>query len=121
MNYFYSLQHHWILLFGKRAKLGLTQVVVREVGQVIYVDLPKVNERLEEDGLLCVLESSKAAMEILSPIAGRVIKVNSLLIDHPSLINESCQQKGWIVEMEIEKPSQLQSLMDEKSYLKSFG
>lgn len=119
MEYSYSLQHTWVQLLGKSAKIGISSVVRREVGEVVYIDLPQVNDRIEKDSLLCVVESSKAALEILSPLTGKVLKVNNLLQEDASQLNQPCQQKGWIVEIEVENPAQLKLLIDEKQYLSS--
>ncbi len=109
----YSKDHEWISVDGK---VGVTDYAQKELGDVVFVELPKLGKEVKVKGELGVLESVKAVSNIYSPVAGKVAKINTDLTDKPELINVSPYEEGWIAEIEIHECSELETLMNARDY-----
>ena len=114
----YTKDHEWVRVSGNRAVVGITHHAERQMGDVVYVELPKVGDQFEAEGALGSVESVKAVSEVFSPLTGKVVKVNEELTDSPELLNEDPYGEGWIVELEFSDSKQLSSLLDAASYTK---
>lgn len=112
----YTKDHEWAKVDGDTATVGITDYAQEQLGDITFVELPTVGKELEQKGDLAVVESSKAASDIYSPVAGKVVKVNSDLESAPEKINEDCYNSGWICTMEITDTKTLENLMDSKQY-----
>jgi glycine cleavage system H protein len=111
----YSKTHEWIKIDGSKATVGITDFAQENLGEIVFVDLPKTGGSLQTGSVLCVAESVKAATEIYAPVAGKIIKVNAELTDHPELINQH-PYESWIAEIELHDPAQAAALLDEGAY-----
>ena len=113
---YYTQEHEWAKIDGAIATVGITEHAQESLGEVTYVELPKIGQTLLQHGILGAVESSKAASDIYSPAAGTVTEVNEKLSSEPELINEDCYGRGWICKIRVSEPGALKNLMDAKKY-----
>ena len=111
----FTKDHEWISLDGT---IGISDYAQNELGDVVFVELPKAGKTAEKGREICVLESVKAVSSVYSPVSGTVLEVNSSLLDKPELINQEPFGKGWIAKLQIQDLSQLETLFDEDAYRK---
>ncbi|MHC5073355.1 MAG: glycine cleavage system protein GcvH [Planctomycetota bacterium] len=112
----YTKEHEWAKVEDKIATVGITDYAQEQLGEVTFVELPEVGKELTLNDEIGVVESSKAASDVYSPMAGKIIEANSALESNPELINEDCYKKGWICKLETNDTSVLDSLMNSKEY-----
>jgi len=115
-NLRYTKEHEWARRDGKAVVVGVTAHAQEALGDVVYVELPKVGATVTAGSPFGVVESTKAVSELFAPISGKVTKVNAALSDEPSTINSDPYGAGWIVEIEPSDPAQLDGLMDADAY-----
>jgi glycine cleavage system H protein len=115
-NLRYTKDHEWARRDGGTVVVGVTAHAQEALGDVVYVELPKVGDTMTAGSPFGVVESTKAVSELFAPISGKVTKVNSALTDEPSTINSDPYGAGWIVELTPSEPSQLDGLMDADAY-----
>ena len=115
-NLRYTKDHEWARREGAAVVVGVTAHAQEALGDVVYVELPKVGDTMTAGSPFGVVESTKAVSELFAPISGKVTKVNSALSDEPSTINSDPYGAGWIVELTPSEPSQLDGLMDADAY-----
>ena len=116
MTTHYTDDHEWARLEGDMVVIGITAYAQEQLGEVVYVDLPDIDQVLEQGDEAAVIESVKAAGEVKSPISGTVTEVNQALEDTPEKINEDPAGEGWIYKLTASDSSQIESLMDESAY-----
>jgi glycine cleavage system H protein len=112
----YTKEHEWARRTGNTVVVGVTAHAQEALGDVVYVDLPKLGAVLSAGGSFGTVESTKAVSELFAPLGGKVVKVNQALADAPQLINQDPYGKGWIVEVEPSAPAELDGLMDAAAY-----
>lgn len=112
---YYSQSHEWVKVEGNTAFVGITDYAQSALGSVVYVDMPQEDDHVDAEMEFGAVESVKAASDLVSPVSGTVVEVNSGLEDSPSLLNEN-PYGTWIIKVEMSDPSQLDSLMDAKAY-----
>jgi len=112
----YTKEHEWARRTGKTVVVGITAHAQEALGDVVYVDLPKVGSSLAAGGSFGTVESTKAVSELFAPLGGKVVKVNEALSNEPNLINQDPYGKGWICEVEPAQPAELDGLMDAAAY-----
>lgn len=117
-DYYYTKDHEWLKVDGKRVTVGITDFAQKQLGDVVYMELPKVGTQLEFHQSLGVVESVKAVSDIYSPISGEVIEVNTKLNDSPEIVNEDPHGKGWIARLKIKDESEIERLMTVSEYEK---
>jgi len=117
---YFSKDHEWIKVDGDIAEIGITDFAQHQLGEIVYVELPFVDDELEKGDVFGVLESVKAASDSYSPVDGVVTEVNEILEVQPELINEK-PFESWIYKMEISDKSQLEDLLNEKEYKEFCG
>ena len=120
-NFRYTKEHEWVLVEGDFATIGITDHAQHELGDIVYVDLPKVGATLEAGKTLGSVESVKAVSDIYAPVGGEVIDVNATLTDSPETLNTDPHAAGWLVKVKVADPSQAQSLMDAAAYQTYIG
>lgn len=109
--------HEWIELEApNRAVMGVTDYAQKELGDIVYVELPVVGKNVNAEQEIAVLESTKAAADVYSPVSGVVVEVNQRLGKESQLINASAQKEGWICKIELSNPAEIESLMDKSAY-----
>ncbi|MCB1181310.1 MAG: glycine cleavage system protein GcvH [Chlamydiia bacterium] len=112
----YTEGHEWFILKETMAIVGITDYAQKELGDVVYIELPKVGHRVGVEEEVVVIESTKAAVDIYSPLAGEIIEVNTALIQNPELVNKSAEDRGWLFKLSILSPPKLEESMDETTY-----
>jgi glycine cleavage system H protein len=115
-NLRYTKDHEWARRDGGTVVVGVTAHAQEALGDVVYVELPKVGDTMTAGSPFGVVESTKAVSELFAPVSGKVTKVNSALADEPSKINTDPYGAGWIVELTPSEPAQLDGLMDADAY-----
>ncbi|MCS7201241.1 MAG: glycine cleavage system protein GcvH [Dictyoglomus sp.] len=114
----YSKEHEWVKIEGKEAMIGITYYAQKELGDVVYVELPELGKEIKQGEVIATLESVKTASEVYSPLSGKIIKINEKLKDKPELINEDPYNNGWIVVLEISNPQEYNNLLSCEEYKK---
>ena len=115
-EYFFSKEHEWVKVEGTAGKVGISDHAAHELGDITFVELPKVGARVKQFGLLGSIESVKAASDIYAPVSGSVIAVNTALDATPELVNESAEEGAWMAEIEIADLAELKNLMTKPQY-----
>ena len=114
----FTQKHEWIEATGDVWRVGITEFASGEIGDVVAVELPDVGKTLAIGDECGVIESVKAASDIYSPASGEVAAVNTALEDSPELLNESPEADGWLMDLRLSNPDELESLMDAAGYAK---
>ncbi|MFQ5722704.1 MAG: glycine cleavage system protein GcvH [Candidatus Aminicenantales bacterium] len=117
-DFYYTQDHEWIKVEGEEATVGITEFAQKQLGDVVYVELPARGTKLEFHQSIGVIESVKAVSDIYSPVSGEVIEVNQKLNDSPELVNQDPHGQGWIIRLKIKDKSELQKLMTASEYEK---
>ena len=109
--------HEWIEdEQNNKVKVGVSKYAQKELGDIVYIELPTVGKKVNAGQEIAVLESTKAAADIYAPASGTIIEVNTLLATQPELVNQDPEGKGWIVKIELADPAELDLLMDQQAY-----
>ena len=114
----YTKDHEWIRTTGDTADVGITDYAQQQLGDVVFVELPKVGRTLKKAEAAAVVESVKAASDVYAPITGEVLEVNDALAAEPALVNSDAGGKAWFFKLKIADKSELGGLMDEAAYAK---
>lgn len=114
-DYKYTKDHEWISLSGNRGRVGITEYAQKQLGDVVYIELPDVGRQLEQGQVFGTIESVKAVSELYSPVSGRVVEVNAALKDRPEVVNADPHQT-WMIVMEPTNPAELNTLLDSATY-----
>jgi glycine cleavage system H protein len=120
-GYKYTKEHEWVKMEGDVAVVGITAFAQSELGDLVFVDLPPIGKSVASHGTLCVVESTKAASDVYSPLAGTVQAVNQALVDDPGLINRTPYSDGWIVKLSGVSEADVASLMSPEEYKALLG
>jgi len=112
----YSKEHEWVKVEGTRGRIGLTHHAQSALGDVVFVEVPKVGRAVKQMEAFGVVESVKAVSDVYAPVSGAVVEVNAALESTPELVNKECYGAGWIVVVEMANPKELDALMDVKAY-----
>jgi glycine cleavage system H protein len=112
----YTKEHEWIKVDGETGIVGITDYAQHELGDVVFVELPKVGAQLKAGQSLGTVESVKAVSEIYSPVSGEVTEVNSALSDAPEKINQDPHGAAWLVKVRLGDKKEISSLMDSRAY-----
>jgi glycine cleavage system H protein len=112
----YTKEHEWIRLENGIAVVGITDHAQEQLGDVVFVELPDAGREVEENEACAVVESVKAASDVYSPVAGKVVESNQAIMDDPALVNRDPTGYGWFFKMELADPRALDDLMDEAAY-----
>jgi glycine cleavage system H protein len=114
----YTADHEWLRIEGDVATIGVTDYAQSQLGDVVFVELPKVGRTLKKAEAAAVVESVKAASDVYAPISGEVVEINSELAGEPALVNSDAAGKAWFFKLKIADRSELEGLMDEAAYQK---
>jgi glycine cleavage system H protein len=115
-NYRYTKEHEWVLVEGDTGTIGITDHAQEELGDIVYVDLPKVGASIEQGKSLGSVESVKAVSDVYCPVSGEVTEVNGSLTDKPESLNSDPHGAAWLVKVKLSAPDQAQSLMTAAEY-----
>jgi len=112
----FTEEHEWLLPEGDLVVVGITEHAATALGDLVFVELPEAGITVTKNDEVCVIESVKAASDILAPIDGEIVEVNSALIDNPTLVNQDPMGAAWFFKMSPANMSDLDDLMDEEEY-----
>ena len=114
----YSKEHEWIKLDGDIAVIGITQHATEMLGDIVFVELPEIGSTVVKDGNAGVVESTKAASDIYTPVSGEIIENNQAIVDDPAKVNNDPENDAWFFKLKITDKSEMDSLMNKEEYEK---
>jgi glycine cleavage system H protein len=120
-NYRYSKEHEWVRLEGDIGTVGITFHAQKELGDIVYADLPKPGTMVEQGKAMGSVESVKAVSEIYSPVSGEVVEVNETLAAAPEKLNQDPQGEAWLVRIKVSAPSEIDALLSAADYQSYVG
>ena len=115
-NLKYTKEHEWILLEQKTATIGITDYAQSQLGDIVFVELPDLDDEVKQDGTFGVIEAVKTVADLFAPVSGKVIEINLDLEDSPDLINSDPYGAGWIIKTQIENNDEIAALMSSSEY-----
>lgn len=117
----FTEEHEWLRVEDDMVVVGITEHASEQLGDIVFVELPDAGTTVTKDDEIAVIESVKAASDILAPVDGEIVEVNDAIVETPSLVNEDPTGNGWFFKMKIEDLSALDELMDEGAYKEFIG
>ena len=114
----FSKEHEWINLEGEVATIGITKHASEMLGDIVFVELPEKGSTVEKDGTAGVVESTKAASDVYTPVSGEVVDINQSIVDEPSMINSDPEGNAWFFKLKIKDQSEMNTLMSGDEYTK---
>lgn len=117
----YTEEHEWLRVEDDLIVVGISAHAADQLGDIVFIELPDVGTEVAKDDEVVVIESVKAASEILAPIDGEIVEVNDALTDEPSKVNDDAIGDGWFFKIKASDPSQMDEMMDEAAYQKFIG
>ncbi len=115
-NFRYTKEHEWVHVEGDSATIGITDHAQHELGDIVYVDLPKVGAHLEQGKTLGSVESVKAVSDVYAPVSGEVTEINATLADAPEKLNEDPHGAAWLIKLKLGNSAEVQNLMTAAEY-----
>jgi glycine cleavage system H protein len=115
-NFRYTKEHEWVLVEGDTGTVGITDHAQKELGDIVYVDLPKAGSTAEQGKTVGSVESVKAVSDLFSPVSGEVIAVNDLLATKPEKLNEDPHGEAWLFKVKLSAPDEVKQLMSAADY-----
>jgi glycine cleavage system H protein len=116
MSMYFTKEHEWVKVAGNIGTIGISDHAAHELGDITFVELPKLGAIVTQFGVLGSIESVKAASDIFSPLSGKVVKVNDSLETAPEVVNESAEDAAWMAQIEITAAAELKNLMTQEQY-----
>lgn len=117
----YSKEHEWVKVEGNTVTIGITEYAQGELGDIVFVELPEVDDEINEGDTFGSVESVKTVSELYAPVSGKVVESNDELEDSPEFVNESPYEKAWIVKVELSDESQIDELLTAEQYSEMIG
>ena len=117
----YTKDHEWVKVEGDQAIIGITDYAQGELGDIVYVEIEALGEDLKKEEIFGSVEAVKTVSDLFLPVSGKITEMNEELEDNPELINEDPYEKGWIIKMKIQNPSELEELLNSESYKELIG
>ena len=114
----YTKEHEWVKVEANEARVGITDYAQKELGDIVFAELPAINEELEQSKRFGVVESVKTVSDLFSPLSGKVTEVNTSLEAEPELLNASPFEKGWMLKLEIKNKEEIKTLLSATDYKK---
>lgn len=112
----FTEEHEWLREDGETVIVGITQHAADELGDIVFIELPEIGGTVSKDDEIVVIESVKAASDILAPVDGDIVEVNEAIVDEPGKVNEDPQGEAWFFKIKPSDPSQMDDMMDEAAY-----
>lgn len=120
-NFQYTKEHEWVRVEGDTGTVGITWHAQHELGDIVYVDLPKVGAIVQQGGNVGSVESVKAVSDIYSPVSGEIVEINEKLSTEPEKLNQDPHGEGWLVKIRLSAPDELKSLLSAADYQNYVG
>ncbi|HET9570250.1 MAG TPA: glycine cleavage system protein GcvH [Bacteroidales bacterium] len=115
-NLLFTKDHEWIKIEGSEALIGITDYAQSELGEIVYVELPKTGDSVAMEGTFGTVEAVKAVSDLFMPVSGEVIEINPVLEDKPELINEDPYGEGWMIRIKVNNVAELSHLLTPEAY-----
>ena len=112
----YTRDHEWVRIEGNKAEVGITDHAQKALGDIVFVELPDLEDEIESGDEFGSIESVKTVTSLFMPVSGRIIAVNTELKDSPELINEECYDEGWVIRLELSNPDESAELLSSEEY-----
>jgi glycine cleavage system H protein len=112
----YHPEHTWAKTDGTRARIGITDFAQDQLGDIVFVDVPKVGDDIVKDSSFGTVESAKTVSDLIAPVSGKIVEVNAKLEDDPETVNHSPYEEGWMIVVELANPGELESLLSASEY-----
>ena len=112
----FSKKHEWVSLDGDVATVGITKHATEMLGDIVFVEVPDAGKAVEKEGQAAVVESTKAASDVYTPVSGEVVDTNQEIVDDPSKINQDPENSAWFFKLKIKDKSEMDSLMNKDDY-----
>jgi glycine cleavage system H protein len=112
----FTEEHEWLMVEGDLVVVGITEHAATQLGDIVFVELPEVETMVAKGDEVCVIESVKAASDILAPLEGEIVEVNDKLVTNPALVNEDPLGEAWFFKMKVDDLAALDEFMDEDEY-----
>ena len=112
----YTKDHEWVRIQGDRGTVGITDYAQKQLGDVVFLELPEVGKRVNAGERFGTVESVKAVSELFSPLGGEVVEINAELVAHPEVVNSDPHGKAWMIVLKLTDPGGASSLMDARQY-----
>ena len=112
----FSKEHEWIKMDGDIATIGITQHATEMLGDIVFVELPELGSNVEKDGNAGVVESTKAASDVYTPVSGEVVENNQAIVNDPGKINSDPENEAWFFKLKIKDKTELDTLMNKEEY-----
>jgi glycine cleavage system H protein len=120
-NYRYTKQHEWVKADGDTATIGITDHAQHELGDIVYVDLPKVGAKVDSGKSFGSVESVKAVSDVYAPISGEVVEINEALASAPEKLNQDPHGEAWLIRLRVTNPAEMNNLLSAADYQKYVG
>ena len=117
----YTEEHEWLLKEGDTVTVGITEHAASELGDLVFIELPEQGKKVEKDQEIVVIESVKAASDIMAPLDGKIVEVNAAIVENPTMVNEDPTGEAWFFKMKLDKPDEYDDLLDESEYKALIG
>ncbi|MCD1117526.1 glycine cleavage system protein GcvH [Chryseobacterium turcicum] len=113
---YYSKEHTWVRIDNETATIGITEFAQKELGEIVYVDLPNTNHSFKQDEVFGSVEAIKTVSDLFMPLSGEVTEINEQLLREPTLVNSNPFDKGWMIKIEIEDLKETENLLTAEQY-----
>jgi glycine cleavage system H protein len=117
----YTKDHEWIHLEGNIATVGITDFAQSELGDIVYIDVPTLNQALKKEEVFGTVEAVKTVSDLFTPVSGKITEINSQLNDKPELVNKDPYSEGWMVRILVDNPADVNDLLDVAAYKQLIG
>ncbi len=117
-DFYYTKEHEWVQVDGETGTIGITDHAQKQLGDIVFVEVPEVDTELEKGDEAVSIESVKAVADVFSPLSGTVTEINEELEDEPEMVNKDAQGAGWLFRLRLSNKSELNDLMDAGAYAK---
>ncbi|PJB83889.1 MAG: glycine cleavage system protein H [Acidobacteria bacterium CG_4_9_14_3_um_filter_49_7] len=117
-DFYYTKEHEWVQVDGETGTIGITDHAQKQLGDIVFVEVPEVDTELEKGDEAASIESVKAVADVFSPVSGTVTAVNEALEDEPEMVNKEAQGAGWLFRLRLSNKSELNDLMNAAAYAK---
>jgi len=120
-NLKYSKEHTWLSINGENGKIGITEFAQSELGEIVYVDMPRVGQSFKKDDVFGSVEAVKTTSDLFMPVTGIVKAINSNVVKVPEPVNSDSYNEGWLIEIQITNPTEINNLLSSSDYAKITG
>lgn len=116
MPRYFTQEHEWLDKDGDVATVGITDHAQEQLGEIVYVELPKIGQKVKKGDAAAIVESVKAASDVYTPVSGEIVAVNDAIVSDPARVNGEAESGAWLFKVRVAAVSELEGLMDEKAY-----